>query len=121
MGYWTDVPDHPVIRNLERTGWPDGKEPEYPHCPACSAEEASEVLVTRDGGVAGCEACMSRVDAEDHPAYAKPGAGPVCPVCGKPCEDAWIDKDGNPAGCDACVRYADAWDRKECFWPKEPY
>ena len=33
-----NLPDHPVIRNLEMTGYPDGQEPEYPHCPLCGAE-----------------------------------------------------------------------------------
>lgn len=33
-----DIPDHPVIRNLEATGYPDGKEPDYPHCPFCGEE-----------------------------------------------------------------------------------
>ena len=28
-----DLPDHPVIRNMERTGYPDGVTPEEPHCP----------------------------------------------------------------------------------------
>lgn len=30
------MPDHPVIRNLERTGYPDGKLPEVV-CPNCGA------------------------------------------------------------------------------------
>ena len=33
-----DIPDHPVIRNMERTGYPEGKEPTYPHCPVCGEE-----------------------------------------------------------------------------------
>lgn len=27
------LPDHPVVQNMERTGYPDGKEPQFPHCP----------------------------------------------------------------------------------------
>ena len=33
-----DLPDHPVVQNLERTGYPDGKEPHYPRCPICGEE-----------------------------------------------------------------------------------
>lgn len=33
---YNDIPDHPVIRNMEATGYPDGKEPDYPHCPVRS-------------------------------------------------------------------------------------
>ena len=29
-----NLPDHPMIRNLEMTGYPDGQEPEYPALPA---------------------------------------------------------------------------------------
>lgn len=30
MSGYNDVPDHPVIRNMERTGYPDGKSPDTP-------------------------------------------------------------------------------------------
>lgn len=31
------IPDHPIIRNMERTGYPDGKEPRRKVylCPIC--------------------------------------------------------------------------------------
>lgn len=32
------IQDHPVIRNLELTGYPDGQEPNYPICPICYEE-----------------------------------------------------------------------------------
>lgn len=35
---WNDIPDDPVIQNMERTGYPDGKEPRYPRCPCCGEE-----------------------------------------------------------------------------------
>ena len=34
-----NLPDHPMIRNLEMTGYPDGQEPEYPHC-RCAVRSA---------------------------------------------------------------------------------
>jgi len=56
------VDDHPVIRNMERTGYPDGKEPDYPHCPICGFE-CGTVYYNRDGEIAGCDECMSSRDA----------------------------------------------------------
>ncbi len=58
------VPDHPVIRNMERTGWPDGKEQGYPRCPVCGAE-CDTVYVDRHRDVLGCERCVKCADAWD--------------------------------------------------------
>ena len=33
-----NIPDHPVIRNMEATGTPDGKAEQYPRCPACGED-----------------------------------------------------------------------------------
>lgn len=33
-----ETPDHPIVQNLERTGYPDGKEPVFPICPVCGEE-----------------------------------------------------------------------------------
>ena len=58
-----DLPDHPVIRNLERTGYPDGKEPQYPRCPICGEE--CEIVYRRycDGECVGCNGCLQAKDA----------------------------------------------------------
>ena len=56
------IPDHPAIRNAERTGYPDGKEPEYPHCPICG-EECDTVYKDNSGDIVGCEECISTSDA----------------------------------------------------------
>lgn len=108
--------DHPVIENCERTGWPDGKEPEYPHCPVCEERECGDVFVGRDDEVLGCEACVTRQPSDDVMAFRKAGREyPVCPVCGAECEDAYVDRDGEILGCDECVTKRNAWDRCECF------
>lgn len=60
-----DVPDHPVIRNMERTGYPDGKEPKYPLCPICGAE-TDTFYRNKDLDIIGCDECVSTVDAWDH-------------------------------------------------------
>lgn len=61
-----DLPDHPVVRNMENTGYPDGKAPEYPRCPVCW-EECETIY--RDAGleIVGCENCISFRDAWDVP------------------------------------------------------
>lgn len=61
MSYY-DVPDHPIIQNMERTGYPDGKEPEYPHCPICG-EECETLYVDKYGVAVGCDMCINKHDA----------------------------------------------------------
>lgn len=61
-----DLPDHPVIRNMERTGYPDGKEPEEPRCPVCGA--ICETIYTYKGtDIVGCDICLTTKDAYDVP------------------------------------------------------
>ena len=60
---FSEVPDHPVIRNMERTGYPYGKEPEYPHCPICGAECDTIYIRNEDYEVIGCSECLSSRDA----------------------------------------------------------
>lgn len=57
-----NIPDHPVISNMERTGTPDGKDPTYPHCPACG-EECETVYKDRHGAYIGCDVCVTTKDA----------------------------------------------------------
>ena len=58
-----DLPDHPVIQNMERTGYPDGKEPTFPICPVCG-EECEEIF--RDN-IVGCDICIKQSDAWEEP------------------------------------------------------
>lgn len=57
-----DVQDHPVIRNLERTGHPDGQIPKYPICPVCGAE-CETVQRDKDMEIVGCDVCLDPQDA----------------------------------------------------------
>ena len=59
-----DLPDHPVIQNMERTGYPDGKEPTFPICPVCG-EECEEIF--RDLNIVGCDICIKQSDAWEEP------------------------------------------------------
>lgn len=58
------IPEHPVIDNLLRTGWPDGREPEMPVCPICGKE--CDTFFLTEGQIIGCESCISVVDAYDY-------------------------------------------------------
>jgi len=61
----TDVPDHPVIQNCERTGYPDGYEPEYPHCPQCGGTCMRIYKESSTGEILGCDMCIDEADAFD--------------------------------------------------------
>lgn len=110
MSYLYDIPDHPVIRNMERTGYPDGKAPTYPRCPICY-EECSEVY-KRDFEIIGCDNCVSRESlTEDDPEK--------CPMCDEPCEDTYYSADRELLGCEHCVTSHDAWQENDCFPQKD--
>ena len=64
MASYHNIPDHPVIRNMERTGYPDGKEPEYPRCPICG-EECETIYKSKDYDIVGCDECIRSIDAWD--------------------------------------------------------
>lgn len=61
-----DIPDHPVIQNMERTGYPDGKEPTYPRCPICG-EDCETMYKDRYGAYIGCDVCVETKDAWEVP------------------------------------------------------
>lgn len=60
------LPDDPIVRNMERTGFPDGKEPEEPRCPVCGAL-CETIYAFKDFEVVGCDICLTVKDAYDVP------------------------------------------------------
>ena len=52
------LPDHPVVANLLRTGYPDGKEPEEMCCPICGADAEFFYTTARSWEIVGCERCL---------------------------------------------------------------
>ena len=59
-----DRPD--LIQNMERTGYPDGKEPTFPICPVCG-EECEEIFRDKDLNIVGCDICIKQSDAWEEP------------------------------------------------------
>lgn len=53
-----ECPDHPVVQNLCRTGYPDGKEPEEICCPICGSATAESFYTKQDRTIVGCEHCL---------------------------------------------------------------
>lgn len=51
------IGDHPVIRNIEQTGYPDRRIDSVPRCPVCGVEESTWYV--RDGEVVGCWSCIA--------------------------------------------------------------
>ena len=57
-----DIPAHPTISNMERTGYPDGREPECPICPVCG-EECETIYINIHSDAVGCDECIKTRDA----------------------------------------------------------
>ena len=57
---------HPIITATERTGYPDGKEPQYPHCPMCGWE-TDTIYRNKSHEIVGCYWCISSSDAWEEP------------------------------------------------------
>ena len=58
----TRPPDDPILRNVERTGYPSGQDPTYPKCPVCGAE-TDTLYVDKFANVVGCDNCIHTKDA----------------------------------------------------------
>ena len=53
-----NISDHPIIRNMELTGYPDGKEPESYRCPVCGKECETIFRYKATGEIVGCDICI---------------------------------------------------------------
>ena len=56
------IPDDPLIRYAERTGYAPWKKQEYPVCPVCG-EECETIYKDRYGEIVGCDCCVVQEDA----------------------------------------------------------
>ncbi len=59
------ISDHPVIRNMERTGYPDGRVPREYVCPVCGCE-CETVYTDPLNAVVGCDVCLEAKDVYDY-------------------------------------------------------
>ena len=57
-----DLPDHPTVRDMERSGYPGGKAPRYPRCPVCG-RECETVVVDIYGTIFACDNCVREKEA----------------------------------------------------------
>lgn len=48
--------EHPAVTNAQRTGFPEGNEPELPHCPVCGVE-CSEIYMNHERDILACDEC----------------------------------------------------------------
>ena len=61
----TNLPDDPIIRSMEKTGYPPGYGEETPpECPVCG-EECETVYKDYWNTIVGCEHCVKAHDAWD--------------------------------------------------------
>lgn len=58
------IPDDPIIRSMERTGFPPGHDDSVPICPMCG-QECGTIYKTSDGEIVGCDVCLTEHDAWD--------------------------------------------------------
>lgn len=57
---YPQIPDHPVIRNMERTGYPDGKGPKVIHtCIHCHVDICHGETYYDIDGEPWCEECIN--------------------------------------------------------------
>ena len=59
------VPDHPVVANLLRTGYPDGRAPREYCCPVCGAE-CQTIYTDSTRAAVGCDVCLDAMEAWDY-------------------------------------------------------
>lgn len=58
-----NFPDNPIIRNCERTGYPDGEEPKILKCPVCGEKTNWFYRNNFDYEIVGCEYCIRLIEA----------------------------------------------------------
>ena len=62
---YNNIPDHPIIRNLQGTGYADGEDHDDVWiCPKCR-EQCDFFYVDGNREIVGCENCISMYEAEE--------------------------------------------------------
>ena len=55
------IPDDPIIRAIENTGYPPGFKDEQPICPVCGSECSTVYKYLHE--IVGCDECLTSFDA----------------------------------------------------------
>lgn len=108
------IPDHPIIRNMETTGYPDGTEPDEPRCPVCGASAPDEIYM-HNRELIGCSTCIRAQNTDDNPEFTAKDETNICPVCGSACDYGYFSKTGTVIGCNTCIEPKSPWETEECF------
>ncbi len=58
------IPDDPIIRCAEETGYAPWNQPQDPRCPVCG-EICEKVYKDQYGEIVGCDECLTEQDASD--------------------------------------------------------
>lgn len=56
------IPDDPIIRMMERTGYPSERYQDEPRCPVCG-ELCETLYKDRYGDIVGCDECITTLNA----------------------------------------------------------
>lgn len=61
MSYKLDgnLPDHPIVRNMEQTGFPNGIPPKETHCPVCGSDLPMLLYFNLLGEIVACDDCVT--------------------------------------------------------------
>lgn len=59
----SNLPDAAYIRNLQDTGYRDGKDPTYPGLPRSAEQTCETIYISADNEIVGCDQCMTTRDA----------------------------------------------------------
>lgn len=62
-----DIADHPIVHEIETTGYPAGREKAALRCPCCGEELSVDdfVYTGYNGEIVGCERCLESHFAEN--------------------------------------------------------
>lgn len=56
--------EHPIIREIEKSGYPYSYENvKYPRCPICNEETSAFYRNIETGDIVGCNCCVKEIDA----------------------------------------------------------
>lgn len=105
-----EILEHPIIENMERTGWTNGYDPIPCTCPNCEGNLGTEdrLLDNGLGDILGCiDGCIDEI---------VPDAPRICEICGELVSDddaIYVNAvNGDCLGCSLCCLLVHPGERK---------